>query len=193
MRWNELKPDLKIGMLSCAIRELDCLSAISITTNLALGIRIYALPGCLESAKAHVRNNHYEVGGLLLGSVWDHTLPMRNSTGPLVILVHAVPSQIYRNSPVSLEMDTEIWGRSNERAADRLIVVGWYHSHPNLGAFFSGTDRRTQKAFFGHPYSIGWVLDPFRDEEKLFVGKNSEEYLSSLLVISNELEMAQNH
>ncbi len=42
------------------------------------------------------------------------------------------------------------------------MVVGWYHSHPNLGAFFSGTDRATQRAFFNRPYSVGLVVDPVR-------------------------------
>jgi proteasome lid subunit RPN8/RPN11 len=52
-------------------------------------------------------------------------------------------------------------------------VVGWYHSHPGLGAFFSHTDRRTQQAFFAHAYSVGWVVDPLRGESAWFVGPRS--------------------
>jgi proteasome lid subunit RPN8/RPN11 len=66
-------------------------------------------------------------------------------------------------------MGTEVWNRARERLGDR-IVVGWYHSHPNLGAFFSGTDRRTQRHFFNRPYSVGLVIDPVRGEEAWFVG-----------------------
>jgi len=62
-----------------------------------------------------------------------------------------------------------------------------------LGAFFSGTDRSTQRAFFSHPYSVGWVIDPQRNDEKVFVGGDSEEYHPSLLVIDHEFKMAQIH
>lgn len=191
MQWNELKSDIAIGNLASAMRELDCSSAIRVTANLMRGTRLYIMRGCVTSVMAHVKSDHKEVGGLLLGRVWEHHLPTHNSSGPLVVLVDAVPSEVYRNSSVSLEMGTEIWGRINERVSDHLIVVGWYHSHPNLGAYFSGTDRRTQRAFFSHPYSVGWVIDPFRHEEKVFVGEDSEEYHPSLLVIDHELEMAK--
>ncbi|GGA51374.1 hypothetical protein GCM10010981_45960 [Dyella nitratireducens] len=55
----------------------------------------------------------------------------------------------------------------------KLLVVGWFHSHPNLGAFFSGTDRKTQRDFFFHPYSTGYVVDPVRDEHAFFLGAES--------------------
>jgi proteasome lid subunit RPN8/RPN11 len=55
-------------------------------------------------------------------------------------------------------------------AGDGRIIVGWYHSHPKLGAFFSGTDRATQRAFFNHPYSVGLVVDPWRNEDAWFLG-----------------------
>ena len=54
-------------------------------------------------------------------------------------------------------------------------VIGWYHSHPDLGAFFSATDRHTQSAFFPHPYSLGWVLDPIRNEQAWFIGASSDQ------------------
>jgi hypothetical protein len=53
------------------------------------------------------------------------------------------------------------------------MVVGWYHSHPNLGAFFSGTDRKTQRSFFSQRYSLGLVADPVRSEEAWFVGPDA--------------------
>ena len=41
-------------------------------------------------------------------------------------------------------------------------VVGWYHSHPNMGAhFFSSTDIATQKRYqMFSPQSVGFVVDP---------------------------------
>lgn len=193
MKWNELKSDITIGSLASVIHGLDCLSAIHLTTNLMRGTRIYVLRDCVTNIMAHVRSDRKEVGGLLLGRVWDHNLLINNSSSPLVVIADAVPSEVYCNSSVSLEMGTEIWDRINERVSDHLIVTGWYHSHPNLGAFFSGTDRRTQRSFFNHLYSVGWVIDPFSNEDKVFVGRDSEEYQPSLQVIDHELEMAQSN
>ena len=55
------------------------------------------------------------------------------------------------------------------------MVTGWYHSHPNLGVFFSGVDRATQRAFFNQPYALGLVIDPIRNEEMVFYGGTSEQ------------------
>jgi len=45
-----------------------------------------------------------------------------------------------------------------------------------LGTFLSETDGATQKAFFGHPYSVGWVIDPFRHEQAVFIGGECHRY-----------------
>eukprot|EP00388_Colpodella_angusta_P016723 GDKJ01041409.1.p1 GENE.GDKJ01041409.1~~GDKJ01041409.1.p1 ORF type:complete len:303 (+),score=72.20 GDKJ01041409.1:35-943(+) len=40
-------------------------------------------------------------------------------------------------------------------------VVGWYHSHPGFGCWFSGTDVNTQATFEQlHPRVVGVVVDP---------------------------------
>ena len=95
----------------------------------------------------------------------------------------------YHNSAVSLEMGTKLWRDASEPISAGYVVIGWYHSHPHLGAFFSGTDRKTQRAFFNHHYSLGWVIDPFRDEQQVFCGAECEEYRSPLLVVNHELEV----
>jgi proteasome lid subunit RPN8/RPN11 len=193
VHWKELESDIELGALFDAFRELDYLSVIRATANLSHGVRIYALRSCVETVMSHVRSNKKEVGGLLLGQVWQYDVHAWNPGGALTILVEAVPSTDYRNSSVSLEMGTGVWCRINERVSAGRIVVGWYHSHPNLGAFFSETDRRTQRAFFNNHYSLGWVIDPFRDEQKVFSGGNSEEYRHTILEIDYELEIAKSH
>jgi len=185
MQWKELKSDIALGDLTAGIRRLDCSSAIRVILNLERGSRIYILRDCFQSVMAHVRSDKKEVGGLFLGRVWQNIPAALNSTGPLVFLLDAVPSEEYRNSSVALEMGTEIWRRINERVSDDLIVIGWYHSHPHLGAYFSEIDRRTQRAFFNNSYSIGWVIDPFRHEEKVYVGKDAQEYETSFLMMNH--------
>mmetsp|Transcript_46652 Transcript_46652/g.101385 ORF Transcript_46652/g.101385 Transcript_46652/m.101385 type:complete len:310 (+) Transcript_46652:42-971(+) len=41
------------------------------------------------------------------------------------------------------------------------MVVGWYHSHPGFGCWFSGTDINTQQSFEQlNPRAVGVVVDP---------------------------------
>jgi hypothetical protein len=51
--------------------------------------------------------------------------------------------------------------------------------NPGLGAFFSETDRKTQRAFFNHAYCLGWVIDPASDDEKWFLGARCEQLPAS--------------
>lgn len=193
MQWNNLNSDITVGSLSTVISNLECPSLIRLTVNLMRGNRVYIINDCLKNVMDHVSNEKKEVGGLLLGSAWENNLPGMSSTGPLVFILSSISSKVCRNSPVSLEMGTEIWDQVNEQISDGIIVVGWYHSHPNLGAFFSGTDRRTQRAFFNHSYSLGWVIDPFRNEDRVYYGMDSEEYQAALLVMDHELEMEKSY
>merc|ERR1719386_460475 len=41
------------------------------------------------------------------------------------------------------------------------VVVGWYHSHPGFGCWFSGTDINTQQSIEQlNPRAVGVVVDP---------------------------------
>jgi len=143
---------------------------------------------------SHVIAHKKEVGGLLVGQVWKQASKnARVFSQPLITIIEAIPSTEFRNSSVSLEMGSNLWNRFNDRVSGEGIVVGWYHSHPNLGAFFSGTDRRTQKAFFNHQYSLGWVIDPFRKEQKVFIGRDSDEYRPAIMEVEHGLEMAKSN
>jgi hypothetical protein len=131
---------------------------------------------CRETIVAHLGDVLVERGGLLIGSAWSHA--PEDPDAPLAVLCveQAVPALNAVASGTSLRMDTELWGRGQALAAERGdIIVGWYHSHPDLGAFFSFIDRRTQAAVFRHPYSLGLVIDPIRGEERWFLGPRCRE------------------
>jgi len=50
---------------------------------------------------------------------------------------------------------------SFERIDKGEVIVGWAHTHPGLGLFFSGTDIQTQMSYQKmHHLSFGLVLDP---------------------------------
>jgi proteasome lid subunit RPN8/RPN11 len=120
----------------------------------------------------HVAHSPLERGGLLLGE------PLVNVPGV------AVPSVVFVRTAVagldddateySLRLAAGVWDAARAALLPGEVVVGWFHSHPDIGAFFSGTDRRTQAGFFPHPFSVGWVVDPVRREQAWFAGPRSQ-------------------
>jgi proteasome lid subunit RPN8/RPN11 len=181
--WKETEPDVRPDSLTVAFQKLDCLSAIHGMVNLTNGVRVYALASCVRGVREHVVAHRKEIGGLLLGRVYQADGPRMQSAGPLTFLTDWVPSNAYRNSSVSLVMGTDVWSRASEHFLGGDIVVGWYHSHPGLGAFFSATDRRTQSSFFRHAYSLGWVIDSLRGEQRVFYGADAQEYPHNIVVL----------
>ena len=54
------------------------------------------------------------------------------------------------------ELDTKIWEQYGDLG---WFSVGWYHSHPGLGIFFSETDKYNQIFWQKNPSGIGLVFD----------------------------------
>ncbi|RXJ98693.1 hypothetical protein CRV02_13155 [Arcobacter sp. CECT 8989] len=116
-----------------------------------------------------------ELGGILTGNFFVDD----DDKIKIIKIEDAVESRNYSSTGVSLSMNSDIWNDVNKiNDKNNSIVIGWYHSHPNLGAFFSATDRYTQKHFFNNDYSLGLVIDPIREEEKYFLNKDSIEVCS---------------
>lgn len=49
-----------------------------------------------------------------------------------------------------------------DKSKFRLSIVGWYHTHPDIGIFLSGTDKNNMKMHHRKPHSIAIVIDPLR-------------------------------
>ncbi len=61
----------------------------------------------------------------------------------------------------------EVAGQLERRGKDQ-VIVGWYHSHLDLGAFMSVRDLRTQRGGFPHAHQVALVVDPMRCEAASF-------------------------
>ncbi|MGD9711725.1 MAG: Mov34/MPN/PAD-1 family protein [Thermomicrobiales bacterium] len=170
--WSEQKPDFSRAPLDELSSRLPFTAACIVALNPGPWPLVAARKDTMDSVWAHLAEQSVEMGGLLIGSV--HDLSREGSRFVIAISDH-VRSVEFDGTGVSLRMDPEVWERARLKAGEGRFVVGWYHSHPNLGVFFSGTDRRTQRAFFYHPHSAGVVIDPVRREEKWFVGGDSDE------------------
>ena len=142
-----------------------------------------ALPRALRQQIDHFLSAHrVEAGGLLLGrrfavdALQPHAPHLGGSTADdclMVSIEHFVPARVFEGTGVSLALGTEVWDDARPLIDAGYAVVGWVHSHPDLGAFFSGTDRSTQRSFFSEPWQLGVCIDPVRGESAWYRGKDS--------------------
>ena len=116
-----------------------------------------------------------EMGGLLVGHVDDH--------GRNVCVAGFFPEQI-QSSPTYCEFDgswmaicTAALEYANEAPSGdgsevpSLRIIGWIHTHPDLGIFLSGTDQSTYRANMRYSPDgrfLAVVVDPLRGEEGVF-------------------------
>lgn len=183
--WRKVEPDIRIPDILDLIEKMST-AAIPYRWKMAGNIiriiaKAYSEPtiqfssACKDEISNHLASSKLEMGGVLLGNTYSLPGTVSHMYKYLTFITDCLPSLKFKNSSVSVDMDTEIWDRSYRYFADGKQVIGWYHSHPNLGAFFSGTDRQTQRAGFYHAYSLGIVIDPIRAENKCFNGAEAEE------------------
>ncbi len=173
MRWR----DEPVELVLASVDEYLCSASPSVAEALrgpldASDAMLVAIDvQARASAWDHVSGGWTERGGLLVGRAC-----VRSSDDPRIALVHvrdAVPSEARDATAISLRMEAQVWSAARERLRGGEMVVGWFHSHPRIGAFFSDTDRATQAAFFRHAFSLGWVIDPVREEEAWFAGADA--------------------
>ncbi len=100
---------------------------------------------------------HKEVAGYLIGKV------RKDST----VEITDVATARQRGTSVHVTLNDEdqaLIAERLEREELGEVIIGWYHSHPKMGAhFFSSTDISTQKRYqFFLKEAVGLVLDPYR-------------------------------
>jgi len=102
-----------------------------------------------------------ELGGVLLG----HATQSGSTTS--VHVSAAIPVRSDDHGPVHFTFNADAWAQLHLDRAERypqLDVVGWYHTHPDLGVFYSADDIVVHSAAFVLPWQVGMVLDPVRSE-----------------------------
>jgi len=171
MRWTEQVPTLPLQPLEALAAREPALAALLQASSSGAGLFVAVSAAACEAVLRHLGDHPDEQGGLLLGEVYAEGDDPACSRALRV--TQAVAAADFSSSGVSLRMASGVWEAARARLGPQERVVGWYHSHPGLGAFFSHTDRRTQQEFFAHAYSVGWVVDPLRGESAWFVGPRS--------------------
>jgi proteasome lid subunit RPN8/RPN11 len=99
-----------------------------------------------------------ETGGFLLGQVgWDS-----GGRAWLVHIQNAVPIEPAEQTPVHFSFTWRDVDRvRGQRERQGKALVGWYHTHPDMGIFLSETDlEKTHRVLFSEPFQIALVYDP---------------------------------
>lgn len=179
MRWEDQSETVTLPDASVFLQTLDAVDRERLRALENELPRVVVLAACLHEMRAHLETSQDELGGLLIGRAY------RGPADIQTIVVHSsLASRVFDSTGVSLRMETEIWDRARPMLDAGALAVGWYHSHPNLGAFFSETDRTTQRSFFRNAFSVGIVIDPVRDEMRAFVGPDSTKVPDENLIVA---------
>lgn len=102
-----------------------------------------------------------ELGGILLGQA------SQESDDWNVVILAALPVITNDHGPVHFTFTADSWAQLHEDRAVQfpdLDIVGWFHTHPDLGVFYSADDIVVHSAAFVMPWHVGLVLDPVREE-----------------------------
>lgn len=151
-------PDLSHGMILHGHTPADVL--------------VVATQEALQQIRSHaISNLRAEVGGTLLGSAY------RDGRQIVVEIKAALPARNDDHGPIHFKFTADAWRQLNQdREADypKLNVVGWFHTHPGLGVFYSGDDVVVHRTSFTLPWQVGLVVDPIRNEACFFGWRDGE-------------------
>lgn len=125
-------------------------------------IRQEALYVIDEHALSDVRT---ELGGVLLGQAYQYK-------GQIYVQVDAaVTAKSDQHGPVHFTFTADAWAgihREREEHYPNLHIVGWFHTHPDLGVFYSSDDVVVHSVAFDMPWHVGLVVDPVRRQSCFF-------------------------
>lgn len=111
-----------------------------------------------------------EIGGFLLGGL--HIDPELSGPAKRFVEVRRfLPAQDTHGQGASLRFTHDTWSalhRQVEELHPDEKLIGWQHTHPGLGVFFSGYDRFIHRNFFAEPSHIALVVDPIQQELEFF-------------------------
>jgi proteasome lid subunit RPN8/RPN11 len=147
-----------------AIRHIGATEGIKLhgSTPPAEQVKVFLNQAAVRQVQEHSTSDlEAELGGVLLGHV-------RESDGYLLVAVFAaLPVATDDRGPVHFTFTADAWSqlhRDKEHDYPDLDIVGWYHTHPGLGVFYSADDVVVHKAAFVLPWQIGLVVDPIGNE-----------------------------
>ena len=122
-----------------------------------------------------------EIMGLIIGTFY------RDDMGVYAIADRVVTSRLIAN-PIRVQFDKDSLEElfDSIELADGESVIGWYHSHLDIGCFMSETDVKTQDGIFGGECGFAVVIDPVRKELKIFDSTPKEPKEVDMVIIESD-------
>lgn len=126
---------------------------------------------------ARTGKNRVEQGGVLIGRVFQFKQEIYNCV-EYIILADT------KGSPTFVEFTNAMWAEMQEKLSkinedlkqdEQVFITGWFHTHPNMSVFMSGTDMNTQRLNFGQDWQVSLVLNPQGENKRAFFGIESTE------------------
>lgn len=115
-------------------------------------------------------NTKVELGGLLVGV--PYYAPTLDNY--IVVIFDGYEADGGIETAVSFEYTAQTWSVMTPKLQSmpaEYVVVGSYHSHPNLGVFLSTTDIDTQVSVFPLEWQVALVIDPVRKITGFFISQ----------------------
>jgi proteasome lid subunit RPN8/RPN11 len=137
---------------------------------------IYIYEQTIEEIKILCSSSKLEIFGYLIGNILKWQGKIYTIIEESLFLLGAIYSDKTHTSQI--EGTAGLYQKKfqrikKKRKNDNLRIMGWWHSHPNLGCFLSSTDLLTQKYFFPKEYQVALVIDPIRNEFEFFSVDNN--------------------
>lgn len=88
-----------------------------------------------------------------------------------VIIEAAIPARLAQGARTQVVFEHEAWAevlQEKETHYPERRIVGWYHTHPGFGAFFSPDDDFWHKHAFVNFWQVALVYDPVNNEASFF-------------------------
>jgi proteasome lid subunit RPN8/RPN11 len=123
-----------------------------------------ALSQCVEHTNSDLEN---EVGGILVGEFRIDPLTSRQ----YILVFDAIAAKHTHSGQTHVTFTRETMVQINAEMESRhpgKRIVGWYHTHPNLGVFMSNYDTWLHEHFFDDPLQVALVVDPGTEQGGFF-------------------------
>jgi len=115
-----------------------------------------------------------EVGGWMAGKYCTDTVA--NEQFIVIDTILAAPYAEHGAAHLTFTSNTQIALYDFlERYYPDKVLVGWYHTHPKMGIFFSSWDAWLHKNFFSKPWQVALVVEPYTAAGGFFIRQKNGE------------------
>ena len=131
-------------------------------------VTIFMTQHAYHRCNAHASADlEHEVGGVLVGEVHQDA-----EDGRLYVVIEdTIQAEHTRFGPSHLTFTQDTLVQLNSELELRFPgkrIVGWYHTHPRMDVFLSSFDCWIHSHFFGSPWQVALVIEPYRMQGGFF-------------------------